>query len=147
MSAMKKKIITLLSCDVILAVLIYVRVSIKKNIMASISATSSDTSVMNVYTDNNWLVMLTMLIVGVIISIIAVSKTDKISHLIADIILVGVPGAVMSIWWRILGYTGWGCFISYQELGAYIGSLMLGVCAFKLVMFIIKRVKDNGNAK
>lgn len=146
MSAMKKKIITLLSCDIVLAALIYARVYIKKIMLGSIKATSSDASVMNVYVENNWLVMLTMLIVGVIMAVIAVSKTDKLSHLIADIVIIGVPGALMSIWWRVV-YSMGGYFVNYTELGAYIGSIMVGVCAYKFVMFVIKKVKKNGNVK
>ncbi len=144
---MKKKIITLLSCDIVIALVIFLRVQIKKSALSSITPATSDSAVLGIYTESNWLVMLTMLIVGAVVSLMAVSKTDKISHIAADIIFIGIPGAVMSLWWRFIAYMGWGYFSSYQELGAYIGSIMVGVCGFKVILFIIKKVRENGRSQ
>ncbi len=136
---MKKKIPTLLICDTILALVIFAKVNIKNSLLSTLTTGSGIDTVNSVYTDNNWVAVLSMVLIGAALSMIALSKTKRLSQLFADILLVGIPGIILASWWKVLGETGWGFFISYQELMAYIGSLMVGVCIVKIIRYILRR--------
>ena len=136
-----KRFSTLFVCDVVLALIIFARVNVKKSILSAISTSSSVTETNSALSNSNWIVILTMVCVSVVIGVMLFSKTNKISELILDIIFIGVVGVFLSVWWKVLAVTGWGFFSSYQEMMTYVGSFMVGACIVKIVMYFRKRTK------
>lgn len=136
-----KKFSTLFVCDVVLALIIFARVNVKKSILSAISTSSSVTETNSALSNSNWIVILTMVCVSVVIGVMLFSETNKISELILDIIFIGVVGVFLSVWWKVLAVTGWGFFCSYQEMMAYVGSFMIGACIVKVIMYFRKRIK------
>ncbi|MDY4812869.1 MAG: hypothetical protein SO152_03340 [Ruminococcus sp.] len=136
-----KKFSTLFVCDVVLALIIFARVNVKKSILSAISTSSSVTETNSALSNSNWIVILTMVCVSVVIGVMLFSETNKISELILDIIFIGVVGVFLSVWWKVLAVTGWGFFSSYQEMMTYVGSFMVGACIVKIVIYFRKRTK------
>jgi hypothetical protein len=132
---MKKKMLTLIICDVVLAFIMFAKVSIKKSIFEGITSINAD----SIYSSNNSITVVAMIVVGVLLGIMLMSSTKKLSQLFWDIILVGVPGVILAFWWKVLEVTGWGYFTNYQEMMAYIGALMVGICLTKIFTYFIKR--------
>lgn len=132
---MKKKIPTLLACDIVLALLIFTKVRVKNLILSDIA---SDAYLSSGLSNNNWVAIIVMAAAAVVMGVIMMSPTNNISCLIADIVIIGIPGIVISCWWKILYLTGWGYFCSYQEMMAYIGALMVGTCVAKVFMYLMK---------
>jgi hypothetical protein len=132
---MKKKMLTLIISDLVLAFVMYAKVSIKKNIFSGATADN----VNSLYSSNNSITVVAMIIVGVVLGVMLKSSTRKLSQLFWDIVLVGVPGVILAFWWKVLEITGWGYFINYQEMMAYIGALMIGICLTKIFTYFIKR--------
>ena len=136
---MKRKIPTLIICDVFLALILFAKVNIRNSLLADIANTTSNTDVTNALCGNNWVAVAAMICISIIAGVMVLSKTKNISQLLADVVLVGLPGAILAIWWRVLAFTGWGYFISYQEMMAYIGSIMVGVCILKVLVYFFKK--------
>lgn len=138
---MGKKISVLAVCDIIIALIIFARINIKGILLKPVTSSASQQVVDSAYTNNNWVVMMALMCVGIVLGVMLMSKTDGILQLIADIVFIGGAGIVMALWWKVLAVTGWGYFCSYQELMAYIGSFMVGTCIIKVVMYFLKRAK------
>ena len=136
-----KKFSTLFVCDVVLALIIFARVNVKKSILSAISTSSSVTETNSALSNSNWVVILTMVCVSVVIGFMILSKTKNFKELILDIVFIGVVGVFLSVWWKVLAVTGWGFFSSYQEMMTYVGSFMVGACIVKIVMYFRKRTK------
>lgn len=136
---MKRKIPTLIICDIFLALILFAKVNIRSSLLSDIMTDTSASDVTTALFGNNWTAVAAMIFIGIIAGVIALSKTKSISQLLADILLVGLPGAILAVWWRVLAFTGWGYFISYQEMMAYIGSIMIGVCILKVFMYFFKK--------
>lgn len=136
---MKKKLPILLICNLVLALIMFAKVSIKEGIFAAVKENTSDMDTL--YSSNNSMTIIAMIIIGVVISIMFMTKSNTTSELCLDILLIGVPGIVLSSWWKFLAVTGYGFFCSYQEIMAYVGSLLVGVCIVKIVTFFLAKRK------
>ena len=131
---MIKKISTLAICDFVLALIIYARVNLKNALLSEITTYTSRETANQVLTNSNFVVVITLALVGAVISVMVLSSTKNIPQL-----LMGVVGVVLALWWKVLAVTGWGYFCSYQELMTYVGSFMVGACILKLITYIFRK--------
>lgn len=136
---MIKKISTLAICDVVLALIIYARVNLKNALLSEITTNTSRETANQVLTNSNFVVVITLALVGAVISVMVLSSTKNIPQLLMDILFIGVVGVVLALWWKVLAVTGWGYFCSYQELMTYVGSFMVGACILKLITYIFRK--------
>lgn len=136
---MIKKISTLAICDVVLALIIYARVNLKNALLSEITTKTSQETANQVLTNSNFVVVVTLALVGAVISVMVLSSTKNIPQLLMDILFIGVVGVVLALWWKVLAVTGWGYFCSYQELMTYVGSFMVGACILKLITYIFRK--------
>lgn len=136
---MIKKISTLAICDFVLALIIYVRVNLKNALLSEITTNTSRETANQVLTNSNFVVVVTLALVGAVISVMVLSSTKNIPQLLMDILFIGVVGVVLALWWKVLAVTGWGYFCSYQELMTYVGSFMVGACILKLITYIFRK--------
>ena len=131
---MIKKISTLAICDFVLALIIYARVNLKNALLSEITTYTSRETANQVLTNSNFVVVITLALVGAVISVMVLSSTKNIPQL-----FIGVVGVVLALWWKVLAVTGWGYFCSYQELMTYVGSFMVGACILKLITYIFRK--------
>ncbi len=136
---MIKKISTLVICDFVLALIIYARVNLKNALLSEITTYTSRETANQVLTNSNFVVVITLALVGAVISVMVLSSTKNIPQLLMDILFIGVVGVVLALWWKVLAVTGWGYFCSYQELMTYVGSFMVGACILKLITYIFRK--------
>ena len=136
---MIKKISTLAICDIVLALIIYARVNLKNALLSEITTNTSRETANQVLTNSNFVVVITLALVGAVISVMVLSSTKNIPQLLMDILFIGVVGVVLALWWKVLAVTGWGYFCSYQELMTYVGSFMVGACILKLITYIFRK--------
>lgn len=136
---MIKKISTLAICDFVLALIIYPRVNLKNALLSEITTYTSRETANQVLTNSNFVVVITLALVGAVISVMVLSSTKNIPQLLMDILFIGVVGVVLALWWKVLAVTGWGYFCSYQELMTYVGSFMVGACILKLITYIFRK--------
>lgn len=136
---MIKKISTLVICDFVLALIIYARVNLKNALLSEITTNTSRETANQVLTNSNFVVVITLALVGAVISVMVLSSTKNIPQLLMDILFIGVVGVVLALWWKVLAVTGWGYFCSYQELMTYVGSFMVGACILKLITYIFRK--------
>lgn len=136
---MIKKISTLTICDFVLALIIYARVNLKNALLSEITTNTSRETANQVLTNSNFVVVVTLALVGAVISVMVLSSTKNIPQLLMDILFIGVVGVVLALWWKVLAVTGWGYFCSYQELMTYVGSFMVGACILKLITYIFRK--------
>lgn len=136
---MIKKISTLTICDFVLALIIYARVNLKNALLSEITTNTSRETANQVLTNSNFVVVITLALVGAVISVMVLSSTKNIPQLLMDILFIGVVGVVLALWWKVLAVTGWGYFCSYQELMTYVGSFMVGACILKLITYIFRK--------
>ena len=136
---MIKKISTLAICDFVLALIIYARVNLKNALLSEITTYTSRETTNQVLTNSNFVVVITLALVGAVISVMVLSSTKNIPQLLTDILFIGVVGVVLALWWKVLAVTGWGYFCSYQELMTYVGSFMVGACILKLITYIFRK--------
>lgn len=136
---MIKKISTLAICDVVLALIIYVRVNLKNALLSEITTKTSQETANQVFTNSNFVVVITLALVGAVISVMVLSKTEGILQLLMDVLFIGVVGVILALWWKVLAITGWGYFCSYQELMTYVGSFMVGACILKLITYFFRK--------
>ena len=130
---MIKKISTLAICDVVLALIIYARVNLKNALLSEITTANQ------VFTNSNFVVVITLALVGAVISVMVLSRTEGILQLLMDVLFIGVVGVILALWWKVLAITGWGYFCSYQELMTYVGSFMVGACILKLITYFFRK--------
>ena len=135
---MIKKISTLAICDFVLALIIYARVNLKNALLSEITTYTSRETANQVLTNSNFVVVITLALVGAVISVMVLSSTKNIPQLLMDILFIGVVGVVLALW-KVLAVTGWGYFCSYQELMTYVGSFMVGACILKLITYIFRK--------
>ena len=136
---MIKKISTLAICDFVLALIIYARENLKNALLSEITTNTSRETANQVLTNSNFVVVITLALVGAVISVMVLSSTKNIPQLLMDILFIGVVGVVLALWWKVLAVTGWGYFCSYQELMTYVGSFMVGACILKLITYIFRK--------
>lgn len=136
---MIKKISTLAICDVVLALIIYARVNLKNALLSEITTKTSQETANQVFTNSNFVVVITLALVGAVISVMVLSKTEGILQLLMDVLFIGVVGVLLALWWKVLAVTGWGYFCSYQELMTYVGSFMVGACILKLITYFFRK--------
>ena len=136
---MIKKISTLAICDFVFALIIYARVNLKNALLSEITTNTSRETANQVLTNSNFVVVITLALVGAVISVMVLSSTKNIPQLLMDILFIGVVGVVLALWWKVLAVTGWGYFCSYQELMTYVGSFMVGACILKLITYIFRK--------
>lgn len=136
---MIKKISTLAICDFVLALIICARVNLKNALLSEITTYTSRETANQVLTNSNFVVVITLALVGAVISVMVLSSTKNIPQLLMDILFIGVVGVVLALWWKVLAVTGWGYFCSYQELMTYVGSFMVGACILKLITYIFRK--------
>lgn len=136
---MIKKISTLAICDVVLALIIYTRVNLKNALLSEITTKTSQETANQVFTNSNFVVVITLALVGAVISVMVLSKTEGILQLLMDVLFIGVVGVILALWWKVLAVTGWGYFCSYQELMTYVGSFMVGACILKLITYFFRK--------
>ena len=126
-------------CDFVLALIIYARVNLKNALLSEITTNTSRETANQVLTNSNFVVVITLALVGAVISVMVLSSTKNIPQLLMDILFIGVVGVVLALWWKVLAVTGWGYFCSYQELMTYVGSFMVGACILKLITYIFRK--------
>lgn len=136
---MIKKISTLAICDVVLALIIYARVNLKNALLSEITTKTSQETANQVFTNSNFVVVITLALVGAVISVMVLSRTEGIPQLLMDVLFIGVVGVILALWWKVLAITGWGYFCSYQELMTYVGSFMVGACILKLITYFFRK--------
>ena len=136
---MIKKISTRAICDFVLALIIYARVNLKNALLSEITTYTSRETANQVLTNSNFVVVITLALVGAVISVMVLSSTKNIPQLLMDILFIGVVGVVLALWWKVLAVTSWGYFCSYQELMTYVGSFMVGACILKLITYIFRK--------
>lgn len=136
---MIKKISTLVICDFILVLIIYARVNLKNAILSVITTESSKETIKTALTNSNFVVIITLALVGAVISFMVLSSTNTLLQLLMDVLFIGVVGVVLATWWKVLAVTGWGYFCSYQELMTYVGSFMIGACILKLITYFFRK--------
>lgn len=136
---MIKKISTLAICDFVLALIIYARVNLKNALLSEITTKTSQETANQVFTNSNFVVVITLALVGAVISVMVLSKTEGILQLLMDVLFIGVVGVILALWWKVLAITGWGYFCSYQELMTYVGSFMVGACILKLITYFFRK--------
>lgn len=136
---MIKKISTLAICDFVLALIIYARVNLKNALLSEITTKTSQETANQVFTNSNFVVVITLALVGAVISVMVLSRTEGILQLLMDVLFIGVVGVILALWWKVLAITGWGYFCSYQELMTYVGSFMVGACILKLITYFFRK--------
>ncbi|MBQ9674255.1 MAG: hypothetical protein IJV39_06490 [Ruminococcus sp.] len=136
---MVKKISVLLISDIALALVIFTKAHVKNFIFSSVTQNTNSDKLNSMLSGNNWASVIALVIAGIIIAIVANSKTTAISHMLADIFLLGLPGLAIACWWKVLEVSGWGYFCNYQEMMAYIGAIMFGTCIYKVIKYIFNR--------
>lgn len=136
---MIKKISTLAICDVVLALIIYARVNLKNALLSEITTKTSQETANQVFTNSNFVVVITLALVGAVISVMVLSRTEGILQLLMDVLFIGVVGVILALWWKVLAITGLGYFCSYQELMTYVGSFMVGACILKLITYFFRK--------
>lgn len=122
-----------------MALIIYARVNLKNALLSEITTNTSRETANQVLTNSNFVVVVTLALVGAVISVMVLSSTKNIPQLLMDILFIGVVGVVLALWWKVLAVTGWGYFCSYQELMTYVGSFMVGACILKLITYIFRK--------
>lgn len=122
-----------------MALIIYARVNLKNALLSEITTNTSRETANQVLTNSNFVVVITLALVGAVISVMVLSSTKNIPQLLMDILFIGVVGVVLALWWKVLAVTGWGYFCSYQELMTYVGSFMVGACILKLITYIFRK--------
>lgn len=72
---MIKKISTLAICDFVLALIIYARVNLKNALLSEITTYTSRETANQVLTNSNFVVVITLALVGAVISVMVLSST------------------------------------------------------------------------